>query len=147
MKGQFRKDQTSSNAWPKSDSRKCPITNMNRSGTDLKGEGEQRPKEKLSPLPCELILTSAQREKRKIALPSCASLLVPAGSGLWLAQGCFLLLFLPLPRWSTVRVGLIREEDEKDYVLASSRISFQARTRLAGFFWTSCGPPCLRRVV
>ena len=30
----------------------------------------------------------------------------------------------PLPRWSTVRVGLIREEDEKDYVVASSRIFF-----------------------
>ena len=31
-------------------------------------------------------------KKENIALPSCASLLVPAGPGLWLAHWCFLLL-------------------------------------------------------
>ena len=40
----------------------APSHNTNRRGTDLKGEGEQRHKEKLSPLPFELlvILKSAQ---------------------------------------------------------------------------------------
>ena len=120
----------------------APTHNMNQSGTDLKREGERRHKEKLSPLPFELRLNAAQWEKRKHRAAFLRFTISACRFRTMARTGVLSSFVPPLPRWSTVRVDLIRVEDEKDYAVASSRIFFQARTRLAGFFWTSCGPPC-----